>query len=70
MKLYRSLAHPGHWIVYAPGSGWVAVPNKENGWEERHPARGLDPMNLRQVPLRLGWRAGVPVESEFTEVTA
>ena len=24
-------------------------------------------MNLRQVPLRLGWRAGVPVESELTE---
>ena len=67
MKLYRSLAHPGHWIAYAPGIGWVAFPNKDNGWEERHPARGLDPMNLREVPLHLATRTGIPTpDSELT----
>lgn len=51
VRLYRSAVHPGQWIAYLSGTGWVAFPAKENGWEERRGARGLDPLYLRQVPL-------------------
>ena len=60
IKLYRSAMHPRHWIAFVDGDGWVAFPARENGWEERHPARGLDPLYLRRVPLNLGESAGVP----------
>jgi hypothetical protein len=60
IKLYRSANYPRHWIAYVPQQGWVAFPNKENGWEERHPARGLDPVHLRQVPLQLATNTGIP----------
>jgi hypothetical protein len=62
-KLYRSSCHPRHWIAYAPGSGWLMFPHKPNGWEQRQPARGLDPMHLREVPALLGVEAGLPVAS-------
>ncbi len=69
IKLYRSAIHPRHWVAYAPGNGWVAFPNKENGWEERHPARGLDPMHLREVPLELAANTGITRElEEYAEV--
>ena len=60
IKLYCSAAHPHHWVAYFEGTGWVAFPAKQNGWEERQPARGLDPLCLRQVPLQRGFAAGVP----------
>ncbi len=69
MKLYRSTIHPRHWIAYAPGTGWLMFPNKENGWEERQPARGLDPMHLRQVPLQLAANTGITERtSAFADV--
>jgi hypothetical protein len=68
MKLYRSTIHPRHWIAYVPGKGWMMFPNKENGWDERQPARGLDPMHLRQVPMQLASNTGIEHDSEFAEV--
>ena len=59
MKLYRSRLHPGHWIAYSPETGWVIFPARENGWEERRPGRGLDPVHLRQVPVQLASVTGV-----------
>ena len=59
MKLYRSAVHPGSWVASVPGSGWVIFPARENGWEERRPARGLDPMHLRQVPLTHAAETGI-----------
>ncbi|SPE33150.1 conserved hypothetical protein [Candidatus Sulfopaludibacter sp. SbA3] len=61
MKLYKSMDYPNHWIAYVPGTGWVAFPKAENGWDRRHPARGLDPLHLRQVPLSMAQQAGVPL---------
>jgi hypothetical protein len=67
MKLYRDAQHPKNWVAYVPEHGWVAFPAKENGWEHRAPARGLDPLYLREVPLQKGFEAGVP-QPEFSEV--
>ncbi len=57
-KLYRSTLHSNNWIAYIPGSGWFIFPAKENGWESRKPARGLDPVHLREVPLRMAAETG------------
>jgi hypothetical protein len=60
IKLYKSSCHPRHWVAYAPGLGWFLFPNRENGWEHRQAARGLDPMHLRQVPHQCADATGMP----------
>ncbi len=62
IKLYRDALRPRSWVAYVPNAGWVAFPAQENGWEYRTPARGLDPLYLREVPLQNGYAAGVPQE--------
>jgi len=59
MKLYNSMDHPRQWIAYVPSDGWLMFPNNENGWEQRKPVRGRDPIHLREVPLRLAAPAGL-----------
>ena len=66
IKLYTSAQHPGQWIAHASGLGWVMFPARANGWEDRRPARGLDPMHVRQVPLWHGLQAGLPGRSRDT----
>ena len=58
MKLYQSAQHPGQWIAWSHETGWVSFPAAEGGWEQRKPCRGLDPVHLRQVPLRLAAGTG------------
>ncbi len=60
MKLYRSATHWNQWVAYGPEIGWVAFPDLENGWASRGPARGLDPVHLREVPPGLAARTGFP----------
>ena len=67
IKLYRDAMRPKNLVAYVPGSGWVTFPARENGWEHRSAARGLDPLCLREVPLHQGSAAGVP-QAEFSEV--
>lgn len=69
IKLYNSLKHPNHWIACVTGTGWVAFPKTEDGWNQRHPARGLDPMHLREAPLRMARNTGAPVDAEAAELT-
>ena len=59
IQLYRSTIHPKDWIAYVPGSGWVVFPARENGWADRQPARGLDPMYLRRVNLESAANTGI-----------
>jgi hypothetical protein len=59
MKLYTSKKHPQQWVAYEPGIGWLVFPNNDHGWEDRKPARGLDPIHLREVPLHLAASTGV-----------
>ena len=67
IKLYRDAQRPNNWVAYVPDVGWFAFPATENGWEQRVPARGLDPLFLRQVPLERGFAAGVP-QAELLKV--
>ena len=67
IKLYRDAQRPNSWVAYVPNVGWFAFPAAENGWDHRTPARGLDPLFLRQVPLEKGVSAGVP-QPELMEV--
>jgi hypothetical protein len=60
IKLYTSAVHRNHWIASVPELGWCMFPARENGWEDRQPARGVDPLYLREVPARLAANAGFP----------
>lgn len=61
IRLYESMDHPQSWIAYVPGAGWLRFPAQEGGWEKRQPARGLDPIHLREVALRVAAKTGLPV---------
>lgn len=65
MKIYRSSQHRDQWIGWSPETGWVSFPDAPGGWEQRKPCRGLDPVHLRQVPLRLAADTGIPQQVEF-----
>ena len=44
----------------------MVFPAQENGWTLRRPARGLDPIHLREVPLSVADRTGLP-QTEHAE---
>jgi len=67
LKLYKSIKFPQQWIAYVPGTGWTVFPAREHGWDHRRPARGIDPVHLRQVDLSLAANTGIPA-SELAEV--
>lgn len=60
MKLYRSPKHLTRWFAYGPGVGWVMFPAEIGGWYVRQPARGVDPSDLCEIPLRMGFNTGIP----------
>ena len=60
MKLYRSAKHETRWFAFGPEIGWVMFPAEVDGWQKRQPARGIDPLDVREVPLRLGFNTGFP----------
>ena len=66
-KLYRCATFPQHWVAYVSGTGWLIFPKTENGWNDRKPARGLDPMHLREVPVKLAENTGI-LEDELASV--
>ena len=59
IKLYRDMEHPQVLIAYVPETGWMRFPAQEQGWEQRQPARGLDPIHLREVPLSVAANTGL-----------
>jgi len=60
MKLYRNSYYPKRWYAFSPATSWVMFPAEAGGWAKREPARGADPLYLREVPLHLGYDAGIP----------
>ena len=71
IKLYSSMDHPREWVAYVPDAGWLVFPNSENGWQQRKAIRGLDPIHLREVPLRLAAGTGLasaPAEPVYKKV--
>ncbi len=69
MKLYRSRNYPNRWYAFSVSTGWVMFPTEPNGWVKRQPARGVDPIDVREVPLELAAETGLP-EAANTLVTA
>ena len=35
-------------------------PAEVGGWQKRQPVSGIDPLDLREVPLRMGFNTGIP----------
>lgn len=60
MKLYRNNNYPTRWYAFAEGIGWVMFPAEAGGWAKHEPARGIDPIQFREMPLRLAYNTGVP----------
>lgn len=63
VRLYKSALHLNQWVAYVEGTGWVVFPAAEAGWEQRRPARGIDPVHLREVPPRMALNTGIPQAS-------
>ena len=59
MKLYRSSKYPKRWFAYSPDTGWVVFPAEAGGWEKRERARGIDPIDVREVSLQLAAETGI-----------
>ena len=65
MKLYRSVKYSARWYAFSPETGWVMFPAEVDGWAKREPARGIDPLDVREVPLKLGFNTGIkPVSAK------
>jgi hypothetical protein len=45
-------------------------PARPDGWNARRPAHGIDPLHLREVPLRLAFNTGLPGTVASLEVAA
>lgn len=60
MRLYRSTMYPARWYAHTPEAGFVMFPAQAGGWDKRQPARGFDPIDVREVPVRLAFEAGIP----------
>jgi hypothetical protein len=60
MRLYRSNSYSTRWYAFSVSTGWVMFPAEIGGWEERQPARGIDPIDVREVPLRMAFNTGFP----------
>ena len=60
MKLYRNNNYPTRWYAFGEGIGWVMFPAEAGGWEKREPARGIDPIRFREMPLLMAQDTGIP----------
>jgi len=59
MKLFWR-NNDNRWFAYHPKMGWMTFPAEIDGWRRRAPVIGVEPSDLRRVPLRLGFNTGLP----------
>lgn len=67
MKLYRSHSNPTRWYAFQPGTGWLMFPKEIGGWQKRQPARGLDPIDVREAPIHLASETGIIDQTQEIE---
>jgi hypothetical protein len=60
MKLYRSHKNPTRWYAHSRETGWVMFPAQIDGWDRRQAARGIDPIDVREVAILLAAGTGMP----------
>jgi len=59
LKLYRSVKDI-LWFAFDTETGWVMFPPEVGGWHKRQPSSGVDPTEMREVPIRMGFNTGIP----------
>jgi hypothetical protein len=59
-RLFHTLQYVNSWIAQTVKEGWVRFPAKLDGWDDREPAKGIDSIRLREVPLAQGVNTGMP----------
>jgi CheY-like chemotaxis protein len=60
MKLYRCSKDLTRWFAFGPANGWQSFPAEVDGWKKRQRVSHIDPMDMREVPLRMGFNTGIP----------
>jgi hypothetical protein len=65
MRLYRNTKDLTRWFAFGTEIGWVTFPPEAGGWQKRQLARDLDLVELREVPLRMGFNTGIPGAPSF-----
>jgi hypothetical protein len=70
MTLYRSTKELNRWFAFDPLNGWLMFPAELNGWAMREPARIFDPKEMCAVPLRMGFRTGIPGAPQSADCSA
>jgi hypothetical protein len=59
MKLYRSSEYSSRWFAFSPLTGWLMFPAEIGGWTKRVPAGEIEWLDVREVPLWLGFNTGI-----------
>jgi hypothetical protein len=59
VKLYRSTKDTC-WFAFGSKIGWVMFPAEVAGWQKRQPACGAALIDIREVPLCMGFNTGIP----------
>jgi len=52
--------YSARWLVFSRKVGWLMFPAEVGGWKKRKPARGIGPLEMPDVPLRLESKTGIP----------
>jgi hypothetical protein len=59
VKLYRSTKDT-RWFAFGSKIGSVIFPAEVAGWNKRQPTCGADLIDMREVPLCMGFNTGLP----------
>lgn len=60
MKLFRSMRYRNCWFAFSRELGWVTFPAEVAGWQKREPAPDAHRIDMREVPLHMGFNTGIP----------
>ena len=60
MKLYRSTKDSTQWFAFGRNTGWLIFPPEVDGWQKRKMIPGINPIDMREVPIRMGFNTGFP----------
>lgn len=64
-RLFWSPDHQHHWVAHTSASGFVMFPAELGGWAKRTPARGVNFDRLHEVPVRLAFNTGFPLQAKL-----
>ena len=59
INLYRSPAHPYHWVARSEKAGWLIFPAAVDGWSHRETYRDESRAGLQPVPLWMAFNTGL-----------